>query len=108
MILSFTPLRSDAVLEITRKGDSLKINGKLYDFGAVPEGAILPQEAVDCPELASDVTREGGAIRLTLILPHGANSPKERCFPAPIVLRKNGPVALPSNELILKEVSDDH
>lgn len=108
MILTFTPMRSDSDITLVRKGDSLQINGKTYDFADLPEGAVLPRAAVACPELMSDVTREGGLIALTLILPHGANPPSERAYPAPLTLRRNGPVALPPFDMPTPETADEH
>lgn len=108
MILTFTPMRSDTDITLVRDGDSLAIDGVVYDFTDLPEGAILPREAVDCPALMSDVTRTGGMIALTLILPHGANPPKDRAYPAPVKLRRDGPVDLPAFDTPTEEAPDDH
>lgn len=97
MHITLTPMRRDDGLILTRRGDVLTINGLDYDFAPLPEGAILPRDAVDCPWLASDVTREGGQLRLTLILPHGADAPPEAVFPAPLLLTADGPVTLPGS-----------
>jgi hypothetical protein len=95
MLITLTPIRSDDRLALSRRGDVLTINGQDYDFGPLSEGATLPREAVDCPALASDVTREGGQLRLALILPHGAEAGEDARFPAPLVLTADGPVSLP-------------
>lgn len=95
MQIRFTPQRRDDALTLSRAGDVLTINGTAYDFTPLPEGALLPRAAVDCGWLASDVTRTGGQIRLTLILPHGADAPAARRDPAPLRLTADGPVALP-------------
>ena len=95
MLITLTPVRLDTPLSLHRSGDVLTINGVTYDFGPLPEGAILPRAAVDCDWLASDVTRTGGQIRLTLILPHGTDAPAARRAPAPLNLTVDGPVALP-------------
>lgn len=84
MQIEFSPVRADATLALTVARDVLTINGAAYDFGALAEGDTLPRAAVDCPALASDVTREGGTIRLTLTLPHGEDAGDEVRFPAPI------------------------
>lgn len=94
MKLNFIPMRSDEPISLSVQGDVLTINGEPFDFGPLPEGAILPREAVACEWLASDVTRQGGAIELTLILPHGANAPPETRFPTPIEATE-GPIELP-------------
>ena len=101
MIISLTPVRKDATLTLHRAGDVLTVNGTPYDFGPLPEGGLLPRDAVGCDWIASDVTRTDGALHLTLILPHGPIPwpvPPEAepvLFPAPIHVTADGPVALP-------------
>ena len=98
MQITLTPVRLDTPLTLHRSGDVLTINGTAYDFGPLPEGAILPRAAVDCDWLASDVERIGGEIHLTLILPHGAHAPEATRHPAPLTLTGDGPVALPAHD----------
>lgn len=98
MQITFIPQRRDDRLELSVSGDALTINGALFDFAPIPEGATLPRGAVACPWLASDVERSGGEITLTLILPHGANAPEETLFPAAISV-SGGPLALPPYDL---------
>lgn len=95
MLITLTPMRRDDRLTLHRAGDLLTLNGDSYDFSPVPEGAVLPRDAVDCDWLASDVTRKDGHLLLTLILPHGVDAPSETLFPQPILLETDGPVALP-------------
>ena len=59
-----------------------------------------------CDGLAGDVTRSGGQLYLTLILPHGADAPPETLFPAALTLTGDGPVVLPAyeNEPVIDEV----
>ncbi|TWI93792.1 hypothetical protein IQ03_04553 [Gemmobacter caeni] len=102
MIITLSPIRSDAALTLIRQGDTLILNGVAYDFGPLPEGATLPREAIACDWLASDVTRIDGKIRLTLILPHGPiplyAPPEARVIthPEPITVTTDGPIPLPS------------
>jgi hypothetical protein len=98
MLITFTPMRRDDRLTLHRAGDVLTINGESLDFSPLPEGAMLPRDAVDCPWLASDVSRSNGQLHLTLILPHGATAPHETLFPPPLRLERDGPVALPPAE----------
>lgn len=95
MIIYFTPQQRDDSLTITKSGDSLNINGTEFDFTAVPEGGVLPRAAVDCEHLASDVTRTGGRITLTLLLPLGPNASEAARFPEPINNPADGEVELP-------------
>ena len=100
MQISFTPTRCDTALTATRHGDVLTLNGEAFDFTALSEGDVLPRDAVTCDWLASDVTREGGALHLTLILPHAADAPEETRFPQPVTLTGDGPVPLPPYEVV--------
>ncbi|MFE3838600.1 hypothetical protein [Pseudogemmobacter sonorensis] len=98
MIITLTPVRMAQTLTASLAGDILTLNGKAYDFTPLPEGATLPPAAVDCAWLASDVTREGGHIRLTLILPHGADAPPETLWPGVLTIA-SGPVPLPPHNI---------
>lgn len=95
MKITFSPRRSEARLILCRSGDVLTINGDVFDLSGIPEGATLPQKAVACNALVSDITREQGELHLTLVLPHGANAPEETTFPAVIDVFEDGPVAVP-------------
>lgn len=95
MHLTLSPMCRPDQLTLHRVGDVLTVNGEVLDFTDLPEGATLPRAAVACDWLASDVTREGGVIRLALVLPHGSGAPHETRFPAPLVLTEDGPVNLP-------------
>lgn len=95
MRLSFLPIRSDDVVKLVRAGDVLTINGEAFDFTALPEGASLPREAVNCEWLAGDVARTDGVICLSLLLPHGAGAPHHALFPQPVNVVGNGAIDLP-------------
>lgn len=87
--------RDDGPLTLFKQGDILTIAGIAYDFSQLPNGATLPQDAVDCPWLASDINRINGELELTLLLPHGANAPEATRFPEAIVNPADGEVKLP-------------
>lgn len=93
--INWTPVRRDEALTVTKVGDALTINGEVFDFAPLPDGATLPRDAVACEWLASDVERNGDVISLTLILPHGANAPAETRFPQPVTVSADGPVPVP-------------
>lgn len=95
MKINLSPVRMDDRLVASVIGNVLTVNGTAYDFGPLAEGGTLPREAVGCPLLASDVTREGGHITLTLILPHGSDAPEAARFPQPITVTQSGPIPLP-------------
>lgn len=95
MLINLSPIRDDRVLNITKQGDTLTINGVSYDFSQLPNGATLPREAINCEWIVSDVNRINGEIELTILLPHGANASHEARFPHPIVMNNDGQVVLP-------------
>lgn len=103
MKISFSPQLCAAPVAVSVAGDVLTVDGATYDFGRLAEGDILPRNAVACPWLVSDVTRDGGHICLTLILPHGPGAPEETLFPAAIIVTEDGPVALPPFAAAIKE-----
>lgn len=95
MQISFSPRRQDKPLTLEKQGDALTINGELFDFSPLPDGATLPREAVTCDWLASDVARIAGEIHLSLILPHGRQAPKETLFPGVLAVATDGLIAIP-------------
>lgn len=99
MQITLSPVRRDAPLTLSRVGDTLTINGDVFDFTPLPDGATLPPEAIDSDWFVGPVERVDGVLHLTLTLPHGVNAPQETLFPAPLTLTGNGPVTLPPYEL---------
>jgi hypothetical protein len=88
-------VRSD-ILTLSKAGDILTINGDVFDFSFITEGDILPADAVDCPFLVSDVTRTGGAIVLTVVLPIASDASEAARFPAPILNAPDGAIEVPA------------
>lgn len=95
MHLTFSPIVAQGRLMVHQAADRLVLNGQAFDFSDLPEGGWLPRAAVGCDWLASDVTRKAGRLRLTLILPHGADAPREVRFPAPMTLDNPGEELVP-------------
>ena len=95
MILNYSPQRRDDTLILKKQGDILTINGESFDFTNLLDGETLPQEAIDCEFIISDVSRISGEIELTILLPHGANASHEARFPEPIIKNDDGQVVLP-------------
>jgi hypothetical protein len=95
MQIILSPIRAETPLTLHRAGDVLTVNGEVFNLSGIPEGATLPREAVACDWLASDITRQGGSLQMTILLPHGANAPEVTRHPAPLVLTSDGPVTLP-------------
>lgn len=96
IIIDLTPARGKVPLTLHRQEDVWTINEVTFDFGPLPEGAVLPRAAVSCAALASDITRVDSAIRLTLILPHGSHASDETRWPAPIIDPADGVIPLPA------------
>jgi hypothetical protein len=99
MHITFSPVRRNERPEITRKGDTITIDGVAFDFSPLPDGATLPQEAIGSDWFAGPVERSGGELRVTLVLSHGPNAPQETRFPAPITMTGDGPVPMPPYEV---------
>lgn len=95
MKITLHPVRRDERLMLSREGDALMANGQKLDFSGVPDGAILPQDAITCDWIAGDVTREDGVLTVPMFLPHGPDAPEATRFPQPITLIGDGPVDLP-------------
>lgn len=95
MQINLSPVRSDETLTVSRTGDVLTINGEVFDFTQLPEGATLPAEAIGSDHFPGPVERINGVLHLTLRLPHGPNAPKHVAFPEPIHVTQDGPLALP-------------
>ena len=69
MDIQFTPISGLPALVYAASGDTVTVGGVRYDFAPIPEGGRLPRDAIAGGWLVSDVTREGGTLRLTVIQP---------------------------------------
>ncbi len=99
MILSFSPIRMDAGLSLSRKGDCLIVNGEAFDFTALPEGATLPREAIASDWFADDVTRQDGQLRICILLPIRADAGPAARHPDPVTPDRDGAVHLPRGSI---------
>ena len=93
--LILSPQRREDTLEVVKDGSKLIINGTEYDFTPLEDGSTLPAEAVDCEFILGEISRAGDTITITVILPNTAEASEEARFPKPILISKNGKVALP-------------
>lgn len=98
MIINLCPVRMDEELLANRKGDLLTLNGEVFDFGPLTEGATIPQSAIVSSWFAGPVERIDGELVLTLVLPHGANAPEETRFPQSITMFSDGLMPLPIHD----------
>jgi hypothetical protein len=97
MIINLVSTRSDASLEIFKRGDSLTINGVALDFGPLPDGATLPAEAVDCEWINDAVERVNGNLIVTITMPVGPCGGQASWYPASITNPPDGRVSLPTD-----------
>ncbi|QBF31486.1 hypothetical protein [Thalassococcus sp. S3] len=98
MKITLSPTRRDQRLTLERQGDQLIVNGEVFDFGQLAEGATLPARAIKSPWFANGtvIARTNGDLALTIVLPHGEKAPQATLFPDPITVTKNGPIDLPA------------
>ncbi|TNF60717.1 MAG: hypothetical protein EP307_08115 [Rhodobacteraceae bacterium] len=85
----------DAGLSLSRKGDTLIVNGESFDFAALPEGALLPRGAIASDWFAGDVTRTEGTLRIAILLPIHAAASEAARFPVELRLDRDGVISLP-------------
>jgi len=103
MIIRFSPSLRDYPLDMDREGDVLMLNGEVFDFSPLLEGATLPAEAISSEWFKGEVTRVGGELEMTILLPHGLNAPESTRFATELVVTEDGTVDLP----IYNEVVED-
>lgn len=99
MIINLSPVRMDQQVAVSKTGDALIVNGEVFDFSPMTDGASLPSEAINSNWFVDQVERVNGELVLTLALPHGQNAPETTRFPQPISMAADGPVALPIYDL---------
>jgi hypothetical protein len=97
MILAFSPVFSLEPLSLAVDGDVLTINEQRLDFTALPEGGVLPRDAIGSDWIAGKVTRTSGHVIVPVVLPHTSDAPDARKFPVPMTIDEDGPVTLPLN-----------
>lgn len=95
MKISLSPQRRDDKLTVEKTGDRLRINGELFNFGPLPDGATIPAGVTPCDWIVGPVSRVNGEINLTLVLPTGPTPSNAVAFPSPIESPADGIIALP-------------
>lgn len=96
MKINLSPQSRDFGLEVVRTGQSLNINGEIFDFSPMAEGDTLPAGAIDSIWFAGPVEKRGGELELTLFLPLPVNFSPEQAFPQPLINVPDGPVVFPA------------
>lgn len=95
MRIRLSPLSSPLLLEVSKSGDVLTLNGEAFDFTQLPAGGTLPAEAIASDWITGPVSRINGELHLTLRLPHGPNPSHAVAFPEPVTVTEDGPIPLP-------------
>ncbi|PWJ78339.1 hypothetical protein C7441_1164 [Pseudaminobacter salicylatoxidans] len=99
MIVSFSPVtclpRTPKSLTVSKVGDVLTINGEVFDFTDLPDGATIPKGMVPCEFIVGPVERIADVLQLTLLLPHGPNPSPAVAFPSDLIDPPDGPLAIP-------------
>ncbi|WP_339474387.1 hypothetical protein [Pseudomonas sp. RL_5y_Pfl2_69] len=95
MKFTLSPQRRDDTVSYRKAGDTLSVDGEVFDFSKVGEGDILPRNAIKSEWFSGDVIRVNGELQLALILPNPWNYSQAQAFPVPITVTKNGLVELP-------------
>lgn len=98
MRIQFSPVRIDGTITVTKAGDKLTVNRRVFDFSVVPDGATLPADAIDSEWFAGPVERINGELVVTLRLPHGPDAPEHVRFPQPLENVQDGIVPIPAEE----------
>lgn len=80
---------------MTKVGAVLVINGEVFDFSQMEEGATLPRIAIMSKHFNDDVHLINGELVVTLIMPIPTNYSPEQAFPLPLRNVPDGPVMLP-------------
>lgn len=104
MHITFSPQRREGALSVIKDGDKVRINGELFSFISLPDGATIPAGEVPCEWIVGPVERLDGVTHLTLVLPHGPNPTPQQAFPQPIVNPPDGQLEVPQNTKELVDV----
>lgn len=99
MKITFSPTRHQDQLTVSVIRDAITLNGEVFDFAPLPEGATLPASAVKSDWITGPVMRQNGEIEIMIALPHGVKAPRETLFPDQVQVKTDGPVALPPYEV---------
>jgi len=90
--IKLSPQRREDRLQLEKRGSTLVLNGEVFDPTKQDYTSTASQWISGQPEPTDD----GWSV--TVILPHGDESPRATRFPKPIVVSDDGPVELPPYE----------
>jgi hypothetical protein len=94
LLSPYEPLPEETGLSLSVSGDVLTVNGEELDFGPLPEGAVLPSEAIG-NDYVIGAERQNGELGLTLRFPVRSDASEQARFPQPLTVSA-GRVELPT------------
>jgi hypothetical protein len=97
MKILLSPVRTDQTLAVFKFGNTLDINGKLFDFSPMDEGDTLPMAAINSPWFAGDIEKVEGELVVTLLFPIPSYYSPEQAFPVPLESVPDGLVVFPKS-----------
>jgi len=100
MKIILSPRGNTPDIEVIKQGNTLTINGELFDFSQMSEGDTLPRDAILSSWFDGDVNVMDGEIVLTMVLPLPWNYSQEQAFPQPLLNVPDGPVELPPPRIV--------
>jgi len=95
MKVKLSPTTSDEILSVVKAGQTLTVNGELFNFIPMNDGDTLPSSAISSKWFYGDVDKEDGELILTIFLPNPWNYSLEQAFPIDLVNVPDGPIVFP-------------
>lgn len=99
MKINLSPQRRDNTLAAARSGDTLIVNGEIFDFSPMADGDTLPASAISSEWFCGEVEKSNGELELTLLLPLPVNFSLAQAFPLPLLDVQDGQVLFPAPSL---------
>ena len=94
MDIVLTPQNRPDTLSLSKRGESLVVNGDTFDFSDLKDGETIFQSDIGCPFIV-EARRADGKLTVVVIAPHGADPDFSAAYPDPIKDAKDGKINLP-------------
>lgn len=91
---------SDEVVSFAKSGDSLIINGEVFDFSPLNDGELLPTYAIQSTMFADNVERIDGVLKVTIRMPISMELYTIGGIPELLENVPDGPLDLPKEPVI--------
>lgn len=83
-----------------KSGDTLIINGEVFDFSPLQEGERLPMSAINSTFFAGAVERHNGELIIPIRMPISELLAETIGYPAPLIGVPDGPLNLPKEPMV--------